>query len=260
MKVVIAGLKKAELAQYIRQHYRTAIQIVKTKPDFVICYGGDGTLLFAERSWPSVPKVMIRQNRVCSSCARLNRDTILQLLARGQYSLVEQPLLETTIHGRTIFGLNDIIIAHAVMNSGLRYRFYLNGDLYGGDLLGDGVVVSTPLGSTGYYQSITQSTFQTGLGVALNNTIFTISHLVVDADSIIKIKIDRGPALVVADNDEQFMTVPNGSAITIKRSYRATHVVSFTGKQYAKFNLGIGVSRVPLNFCQICAKPLHAML
>jgi len=260
MKVVIAGLKKVELAQYIRKNYRAEIQIVKTHPDFIICYGGDGTLLFAERLWPSVPKVMIRQSRVCATCARLNRDTVMRLLARGHYSLVEQPLLESTVHGRTIFGINDIMVAHSTINSGLRYRLYLNGQLYGGDLLGDGVVVSTPLGSTGYYQSITHSTFQTGLGIALNNTIFNISHSVVDLDAVVKVKIDRGPALVVADNDEQCITVHNGESVIIKRSYRTTYLVNFTGKQYQQFNIGIGVSRVPLNFCQMCGKALHSLL
>jgi NAD+ kinase len=64
MKVVISGLAKNELAQYIRKHYPNDIQIVKSKPEFVLCYGGDGTLLFAERHYPMVPKVMIRKSRV----------------------------------------------------------------------------------------------------------------------------------------------------------------------------------------------------
>lgn len=256
MKVVVAGLKKAELAQYIRQHHKADIQVVKTHPEFVICYGGDGTLLFAERHWPSVPKVMIRHSRVCASCARSSRDTILRLLARGQYSLVEQPLLESTIHGRTIFGINDILVAHGEVNTGLRYRMYLNGELFGGDLLGDGIVVATPLGSTGYFQSITRSTFKTGLGIALNNTIFNVSHLVVDADAVVKVKIDRGPAIVVADNDDRFITLQSGETVTIKRSYRTSHLVYFAGKQYRQFNFGIGESRVPLGLCQMCGKLL----
>ena len=77
MKVVISGLAKNDLAQYIRKHYAKDIQIVKSKPEFVLCYGGDGTLLFAERHYPTVPKVMIRHSRVCHHCARLAKETIL---------------------------------------------------------------------------------------------------------------------------------------------------------------------------------------
>ncbi|EKD79081.1 MAG: ATP-NAD/AcoX kinase [uncultured bacterium] len=256
MKVVISGLAKQELAAYIRKHYRHDIQIVKQKPEFVLCYGGDGTLLFAERNYPTVPKVMIRHSRVCTLCARLARETILRLLVRGQYSLLEQPLLETSHRRKTMYGINDIMVAHGQINTGLRYHLWLNGESWGDELLGDGVVVATPLGSTGYYQSITRSTFQQGMGIAFNNSILSVGNIVVPEDTVVKVRVNRGPAVVAADNNDHFFPLQARDVVTIRRSHRSTYVVYFAGKHYRKFNVGIGESRMPLGFCQMCGKPM----
>ncbi len=256
MKVVISGLEKNELAQYIRKHHPNDIQIVKRKPEFVLCYGGDGTLLFAERHYPSVPKVMIRHSRVCAQCARLAKETILELLVRGQYSVQEQPLLEVKHGGKVLYGMNDILVAHAAINTGLRYNLWLNGEPFGEEMLGDGVIVATPLGSSGYYQSVTRSTFRQGLGIAFNNSISTTDHILVSNDTVVKVQIKRGPALVAADNNEHYFHLKNRDVVTIRRSHRSTSLVYFSGRAYRKYNVGIGENRVPLGVCQMCGKSL----
>lgn len=254
MKVAIAGLQQRELARYIRQH-NPHIKIVQTKPDFIICYGGDGTLLYAERQYPGIPKVMIRNSRVCHHCAEYSRSTILTLLEKGQYALTEQPLLEAKFKHTTIYGLNDIIVAHAMVNTSLRYNVLLNGEPYGTEFLGDGVIVATPLGSTGYYQSVTHSTFQLGLGVAFNNTINNIGHLVVPSETEISVRVNRGPGIVVNDNARKLYPIDNGEVVKIKKSYRTTYIVYFSGKRYRQFN-AVGEYRVPLGYCQICKQKI----
>ena len=214
-------------------------------------------MLYAERKYPGVPKVMIRNSRICNSCARTTREVILSLLTKGKYTMREHPLLEAKIKGTTLFGLNDIIVAHATVNTSLRYNVYLNGEQYGGEYLGDGVIVCTPLGSTGYYQSVTQSTFQDGLGIAFNNTVNILGHVVVGNDTEVKIKVNRGPGLVVADNDKQFIPIDKVQSLTVKQSHRTTHIVYFKGQKYRQYNVGLGENRVPLGFCQVCSKQVH---
>ncbi|MBI2415160.1 MAG: NAD(+)/NADH kinase [Candidatus Kerfeldbacteria bacterium] len=254
MNVRIAGLQQRELTQYIRKHFPT-IKIVRSKPDFVLCYGGDGTLLYAERLYPGIPKVMIRNSRVCTNCARLSKEVILELLSKGQYALSEQPLLEAKIKNHVVYGLNDVIVAHAAVNTSLRYNVLLDQQHYGGEYLGDGVIVATALGSTGYYQSVTHSTFQDGLGVAFNNTINNIGHLVVTRDTTITVKVNRGPGVVVADNAKKFIPIDHGETVQIKRSYRTTYIAYFKGKHYRQYNV-VGENRVSLGYCQICKKKI----
>lgn len=257
MRVIIAGLDNQELTRYIRRHF-PQIKIVRSKPEFILCYGGDGTLLYAERKYPGVPKVMIRNSRVCTNCARTTRETILKLLIKGQYFLQNNSLLEAKLGDEIIYGLNDIIIGHATINTSLRYKVSLNGEAYGNDYLGDGIIVATPLGSTGYYQSVTQSTFQEGLGIAFNNTVHIIGHLVVPENTVIKVQVDRGPGLVVGDNAKKYLRIDNGQHVTIRQSHRSTEIVYFKGKKYRPYNISLGENRVPLGYCQICSKHIES--
>lgn len=253
MRVKVAGLDRAELIQYIHKHF-PEIKVVRSNPEFVLCYGGDGTLLYAERQDPGIPKVMIRNSRICHNCARVTREIILTLLTQGKYELTEHPLLEARIHDTKLLGLNDIIIAHSTINSSLRYNVYLNGAQYGAEYLGDGVIVATPLGSTGYFQSVTQSTFQNGLGIAFNNTVNIIGHLVVNADTEVRIQVNRGPGLVVADNDQQYIRIDKRQSVIVRQSHISTYMVYFKGKKYRQYNVGLGENRVPLGYCQVCSK------
>ena len=40
-------------------------EVVEKNPDFIVCYGGDGTVLFSERKFPGVPKLIIKTSRAC---------------------------------------------------------------------------------------------------------------------------------------------------------------------------------------------------
>lgn len=253
MKVAICGLAKAELGRYIKTHY-SHWDIVQQKPELVLCYGGDGTLLFAERQYPGVTKVMIRNSRVCYHCAELTRQTILKLIDQKKYRLVKHYLVEGKAKGKTLYGINDVVIGHKNINTGLRFTVYLNGEHYGREFLGDGIVVSTPLGSTGYYQSITRSTFQDGLGVAFNNAVNNIGHIVVDEKTRVTVRIHRESALLMADNNPLIISLEPKDEITIQLSRRFTTIAYFPGKQCKPFNICINEERLPLGYCQVCAK------
>ena len=41
---------------------------VHENPEYVIAWGGDGTLLIAERQYPGVPKLHIRDKSICEKC------------------------------------------------------------------------------------------------------------------------------------------------------------------------------------------------
>ena len=75
-------------------------------------------------------------------------------------------------------------------------------------------------------------------------------------DTVVKVKIDRGPATVVGDNDKHFIPLKTNDVVTIKRSYRSAVIVAFSGRDHQRFNVGIGEMRVPLGVCQMCSQDL----
>lgn len=256
MDIQIVGLQRDDLAAYIREKY-SDLNIVEENPEVVVCYGGDGTLLYGEGKFPGVPKVMVRHSRVCALCQEETRDTVLRLLSAGEYTIVPHMKLAVKALGQTLHALNDVVIAHKFINNTLRAKVFVNGEQYGSELFGDGVVVSTPLGSTGYYQSITRSNFTQGIGIAFNNSINTVSHLVVQEEYVIDVEVTRGPGLIAADNNEEQITVETGDRARIRIAKEQAQIIRF-GQEYMRFNVNTGADRVQLGYCQVCRKPYTA--
>src|SRR3989344_1002650 len=63
-KTAVVGRHSKRTARIFSKHFKTE----KRKPDFVVCYGGDGTILYAERLYPGIPKIAFRNNSICKQC------------------------------------------------------------------------------------------------------------------------------------------------------------------------------------------------
>jgi len=255
IRVKVFGPQREKLKKYIIKKYPIFDIIGKEDKnvDLDICYGGDGTLLLAERMDPGVPKVGIRNSQICDTCKNETSDTILQLIRDGKYNISEYYKLAAVCKGKTVVALNDIIIGHYYINTALRFKVFIDDIPYGGEFLGDGVVVSTPIGSTGYYQAITRSNFQHGIGVAFNNTVNIIGHVVVNNKAEIKVLITRGPGRLRYDNDRSQISLVKGDEVLIHKSKQISRLINFSRKN-EKYNIDVSHNRLPLGYCQICRK------
>lgn len=196
---------------------RFGFELVTDKPEVVIAYGGDGTLLGAERAWPSVPKLHIRRGGSWEKCPRHETDAVLGRLRNGRISTSRLLKLEGSARGRTVVGLNDVTLHHARVSSAVRYRVLIDGKPYSGEIIGDGLVVATPFGSRAYYRSITHSIFKVGIGLAFNNSTELVNHLVLAEESRVEIEITRGPALLVSDNNPEHIPLDQGDRAVVSR-------------------------------------------
>ncbi|MBI5140111.1 MAG: NAD(+)/NADH kinase [Candidatus Vogelbacteria bacterium] len=93
------------------------------------------------------------------------------------------------------------------------------------EIIGDGLVVATSLGSTGYYRSITDSIFNVGIGVAFNNSTEQADHMIIKDSSEIDIEITRGPVYVYTDNQPDHILLDEGGRIHIKKSPQCARVI-----------------------------------
>src|SRR3989338_6171104 len=88
------------------------IKISKKNPDFVITYGGDGTILRTENKYPSVPQIPIRKSHICNSCVG-GIDSIEKIkegLLKGNYRTKEFGKVEAIFGKQKLVGLNEIQI------------------------------------------------------------------------------------------------------------------------------------------------------
>ncbi|MBN1475760.1 NAD(+)/NADH kinase, partial [Candidatus Sumerlaeota bacterium] len=197
-RVVLSGHSVEEIVPLVQSHGFT---LVESDPDLIICHGGDGTLIGAEREWPGVPKVSIQRSDVCKACPRHTPEAILKTLAAGEHTSTEHMKIRGEARGETLIGINEVLIHNAQVTSAVRYVVDIDGVPLGHEIIGDGLVVATPFGSSAYFRSITNSTFLVGIGLAFNNSTEPIDHLVLSPDDVIRVRITRGPALLASDNN-----------------------------------------------------------
>ena len=215
VRVKIFG-KNTDEAESLCSKYN--ISIDEKNPNFVISFGGDGTLMRAEFAYPGVPKLILRNSSICKMCSPLSNDEVLQKFAGREFEIRDLIKINASTSKKTITAVNDIVVHNADARHAMRYLLWVDNKQIGDTIIGDGVVIATPLGSTGYYRSITDSYFENGLGLAFNNSIEQTDHVVLDDERQIKIKIIRGPAAVYADNQEERLNLDEGDTITISKS------------------------------------------
>lgn len=188
------------------------------EPELVVTHGGDGALLGAEREFPGVPKLPLRDAGTAPLCPRHRAEIQLRRFAAGALSVSRLPKVAGRCGHCMLLGINDIFVHNRERVSALRYRVRIDGELYANEIVGDGVGLSSVHGSSAYYRSITHSVFRVGVGLAFSNSTEEVSHLVLDPSSRVEIEIVRGPAVVVADNCAEPIQVGNGGVVELFQS------------------------------------------
>ena len=217
MRIAIRGRNLLDLKRLLR---RFPLELTGTRPELVISYGGDGALLGAEREFPGIPKLPLRDHGTNPRCPRHTEEKILTALCEGR--LRENriiKLIATGPKGIQMQGINDIVIHNRITTSAVRYRIWLDDELYANRVVGDGLVTATPFGSTGYYRSITHSIFKLGIGLAFNNSTEPTHHLVISDESMVRVEILRGPAVLLTDNAPARVLLKQGDLVTLGKSH-----------------------------------------
>ena len=202
-------------------------KIVDKNPDFILCYGGDGTVLFSERTFSTVPKLIIKTSKPARiyDYKLIDLKKILNKIKTGDYKLHKEMKLETTAKNTKLIGLNEIQIHLKSPIYAVRFSLNIKGKKYD-KLIGDGVIFATPFGSTAYYKATGGHNFKKGIGISFNNLHNQkIDSYVVSEDSTLSLTITRGPAWLIADNNEDFVELLTGDKVIIRKSQNVANFI-----------------------------------
>ena len=189
-----------------------------TVPELVVTYGGDGALLGAQRQFPDIPKLPLRDAATAPVCAAHPARSVIADFVDGKLALTRLPELTATAPQGELTGINDLVVKSQEDTSALRYRVFIDGELYAQEVVGDGVCFSSVHGSSAYYRSITRGIFRVGIGLAFSNSTETVDHLVLPESSVVTVEILRGPGVVMADNDPCKYHLEVGEKVVLQQS------------------------------------------
>lgn len=240
MKVRLIGKNLHDITDLLKEF---GLDVVETGAfDMVVAHGGDGTMLCAEREFPGVPKLLMRDCRTAPQCEEHGYRQILEKFVSGSLKLSRLPKLTAQLNDRKFMAINDIFVHNFKPMNALRYRVYINDDLYANEVVGDAVGISSVHGSTAYYKSITHSIFRTGIGLAFSNSTEEVNHLVLPESAVVKVSIVRGPGLIIADNDQNTMQLQEGEEV-------------FLGQSDTEFGMFYGLQEFMCPKCRILRHP-----
>lgn len=178
--------------------------------DCVIAYGGDGTLIdcfydiHKNLSVVKTPILPIRNYGLCDKHNNLNYVNDCKMLNHSEHDVLIGTSPSITGYNRA---LAEITIRNKNMTQAIRFNVYINNKLYANNVIGDGIIICTVLGGTGYFRSVSNTIFKSGIGVGFINTTQHISNLIISNSDIISIEMVRGIADIAFDKYTSDQTI-----------------------------------------------------
>ncbi len=224
MRTLVFGANSDQLSDEVEK--RPELELVDSAPDVVISYGGDGTLLKTELQWPGIPKVPIRNSLRGNRCIPHAWREVIGRLAKGQLCANEYVKLECAVthSGQSeptcyLTAINEFNVHNAHINTAIRFKVWIDEEPYlrEMEIVGDGLVICTPFGSTAYFNQITHGVFFTGLGIAFKYTGEHTNHMVLPEETAIRVGVIRGPAMLAFDNAVEYFELNEGDEIRVRK-------------------------------------------
>lgn len=202
------------------------------KQDLIIVVGGDGSLLSAARMAikVNVPVIGINRGRLgfLTDISPKDMEKHLREVLKGNYLEEHRFLLQTRIHDKenTYFqgdALNDVVLGRGNETHLIEFDVYIN-QQYVCHYRSDGLIISTPTGSTAYALSAGGPIMHPQLNAMVLVPMFSHSlssrPLVIDSQAKIDLIIstsNENDLLVSCDGHESRMAKP-GQQVSVERN------------------------------------------
>ena len=231
-----------EVPRHIR--FKDAAEELKTA-DMLICFGGDGTILHAAKdaNVHHVPVLGVNLGSV-GFMAELEQGelSMLSRLAAGKYTVEARMMLDVTVRreGKVIY--SDLALNDAAVTKGAVARV-VDLEVYGDKVLissfsADGVVVSTPTGSTAYAMSaggpIVEPTAENNIVTPICPHALSARSFVLSRGRTVSVKLGkmaRKTAYLSVDGGKA-LRLNSSDTVELRESQSKTRLVRVTGRSF----------------------------
>jgi NAD+ kinase len=215
--------------------------------DLLISIGGDGTILraatFVRNS--GIPILGVNAGRLgfLAKVQKENIETFLQIVIDKRFSISKRTLLDLECNPRneTVdalnFAMNEITISKKDTTSMITIETHLNGE-YLNSYWADGLIVSTPTGSTGYSLScggpVLTPDVQSFVITPIAPHNLNARPLVIPDTTEIKLKVSGRESQYLVALDSRIITINDTTELTIRKTPFEINMVEIPEETFLK--------------------------
>ena len=215
--------------------------------ELTIVLGGDGAILRAARQmgYRQLPVLGVNLGRL-GFLADLSAEELrlhFPRVVEGGYAVTEHLMFEAVVHTPEVdptirkpsLGLNDIAIQPGPPFQMIDLDLIINGETVA-SYSGDGLIVSTPVGSTAHSLSAGGPILCQELSAFVVTPIcphgLTSRPLVDSADKVYTVAVRRGSGAVLIIDGQERVAMPAGSRVSVRRAPVAFKLARVAGRSY----------------------------
>jgi len=213
----------------------------------LISIGGDGTILRAATFVrdTQIPILGVNAGRLgfLAKVQKENIGTFLQIVLEKKYTISKRTLLslETSPNNSNSndinFAMNEVTVSRKDTTSMITIETYLNGE-YLNSYWADGLIISTPTGSTGYSLSCGGPVLTPDVTSLVITPIaphnLNARPLVIPDDTEIKLKVSGREENYLISLDSRISSISNNSELTIRKTPFKINMVEIPEETFLK--------------------------
>ena len=215
--------------------------------DLMITFGGDGTILHLAKlaALNKVPVLGINMGGL-GFVAELEKGEleVLRKLQDWDFHVEQRMMLDVSVirEGKQIYtnlGLNDAVIREGPISHVIHLKISSDGR-HLADIAGDGVIVSTPTGSTAYSLSaggpVVEPVAQTMVVCPICTHNMRFSSYVLSPEHVLTVELERNgrkPVYLFVDESRAF-SLHSDDRVLVRRSKYVTKLVRLTEKSFCE--------------------------
>lgn len=254
---ILDYLRAHEADVYIEQNFYNSLQKELKKSisiigvfegvnfdvDYVISLGGDGTFLkAASKVGPKqIPIIGVNMGRLgfLANVAPEEIRKVLDNVYEGKYEIEERAVIQLYVDGKALenypFALNDIAILKRDNAAMISIKASVNGE-YLVTYLADGLVISTPTGSTAYSLSVGGPIIVPQSGILSMTPVaphsLNIRPIVISDEAEIKLEVQSRSHNFLAAVDGRSEKLSEGVTLTVKKAPHKVRIVKVYGQRF----------------------------
>lgn len=237
--------------EFLRKEYRfttilktfSCYETLKSKADYVVCLGGDGTILetIALVRKSGIPVLGVNTGRL-GFLASVSKDDIekaVTLLIQEKFTLDKRELLEI-VGGEKQFddvnyALNEFTIHKKDSSAMINIDTYVDG-VFLNSYFADGLIISTPTGSTAYSLScggpIMMPDSDNFILTPIASHNLNVRPIVISNNKVLSFKVAGRNESFNVSLDSRGTQIISGSEISIKKADFRFNLITFEGQHF----------------------------